>query len=293
MAKLLRGEIMAKFFSPGQIWRLVALLFFEPRACALCQVEITEVAQAQVCTDETGGNLCPECLVFFRQLTEVRTTLIGDDDSDIIECFSSGYYSGPLQEAIYQIKYLKRPELAKILAFTLVPPAMALLNLQRSKDKNIDMKALLIPVPLHPSKVKERGFNQAEELAHHMGERLKLKVDTSSLRRIRSTRPQFGLSRGQRRRNLEGAFKASKRLNGQNVILVDDVLTSGATIYECAMAVSIAGGKIIGAITLARAKWQKREQAKEEEVVMAGRAKERGRNWGETTVPASSVELLL
>jgi len=287
---------MAKFFSPRQIWRLIALIFFEPRTCALCQVEITELAPAQQFKDEAAGKLCPECLLFFRQLAEVRTTLIGDDDSDIIECFSAGYYSGPLQEAVYQIKYLKRPELAQILAFTLIPPAMALLNLQRGKDKNIGPKALLIPVPLHPSKLKERGFNQAEELAHHMGEGLKLKVDTASLRRIRSTRPQFGLSRGQRRRNLEGAFKAAKRLSGQNVILVDDVLTSGATIYECALAVSAAGGKIIGAITLARAKWQKREQENEEgevEVVTAGPSKERGRNWGETAVPASSVELLL
>ncbi|MBS1990159.1 MAG: ComF family protein [Cyanobacteria bacterium SZAS LIN-3] len=245
---------------PGRLWRLVTLLLFEPPCCGLCQVDTTE------------GELCNHCRSFFSELEPVRTTLIGDDDNDVIECLSCGYYSGPLQEAVYQIKYLKRPELARILSFALLPPAVALLETGEGE------KPVLVPVPLHAGKRRERGFNQAEELAFHLGRELNLKMDNTSLLRTRATRPQFGLSRGQRRRNLQGAFAASKSLAGQNVILVDDVLTSGATIYECALSVARAGGNVVGAITLARARWQKRSHADETD---------------STTVPEASFSLVL
>jgi ComF family protein len=205
-------------------------------------------------------------------LTVVKTTLIGDDDGPAMSCFSSGFYNGPLQEAVYQIKYLKRPELAGALAFAMVPAIVSLLQtLAETEISNLvlNMADLIVPVPLHKNKFKERGFNQAEELAIGVGRLLDLKVDNVSLKRIRPTRPQFGLSRGQRRRNLQGAFVASKALAGKRVILVDDILTSGATIYECALAVSSAGGIVLGAITLARAKWQRRGQLEESSVVPA------------------------
>jgi len=274
---------MANFFSCSlaRLWNVIALIFFERRACALCQVELAEEAKSKDCK---SNNLCHDCLSFFQSLTEVRTTLIGDDENDVIECFASGYYSGPLQEAIYQIKYLKRPELAQSLAFTLIPPTMALLSLRNNPENadNCQENFILVPVPLHPSKLKERGFNQAEELAFHLSEQLKIKMQAESLRRIRPTRAQFGLSRSQRRRNLEGAFQAAKSIRGKNVILVDDVLTSGATIYECALAVVKGGGTVVGAITLARARWQKRESAPDERSSDA-----------RTCVPASSLQLLL
>jgi len=272
---------MANFFSRScaQLWRLIAQVFFEKQPCALCQVEIEE----QSSRSHETTDLCSDCLTFFSGLSQVRTTLIGDDENEVIECFASGYYSGPLQEAVYQIKYLKRPELAKSLAFTLVPPVMALLDLH--PDLRPELKTnncIVVPVPLHADKLKERGFNQAEELAHHLSQKLKLKMEAEGLRRIRSTRPQFGLSRSQRRRNLEGAFQAARSIAGKNVILVDDVLTSGATIYECALAVAKGGGTVVGAITLARARWQKREAADN------GKSSDT-----RTCVPASSLQLLL
>lgn len=276
------------------LWQLVGLLLFEPSSCLLCQVEIGinaepdesagEIAPGQSIAGKAliaraakmitlaEGSLCTECMSFFCSLTEVKTTLIGDDDGPAICCFSSGFYNGPLQEAIYQIKYLKRPELARALAFTMLPPTVALFRTMKAyeiSDPAAITADVVVPVPLHKSKIKERGFNQAEELAISVGRLLDLKVDGISLKRIRPTRPQFGLSRGERRRNLEGAFVASKALAGKNVILVDDVLTSGATIYECARAVTSAGGIVLGAITLARAKWQKRGQPEDSTVVPA------------------------
>ena len=272
-----------------RLWQFVCLLLFEPTSCLLCQVETRAEANQQdsrqdhlpLCqaidkpallargaklTRAARATLCMECMEFFCTLTEVKTTLIGDDDSPTMPCFASGFYSGPLQEAIYQIKYLKRPELANALGFALLPPTVALLKSLTDVDTD---KIVVVPVPLHKSKVKERGFNQAEELARSVAHLLNAKVDSSSLKRVRATRPQFGLSRGERRRNLDGAFVAASGLATKNVLLVDDVLTSGATIYECAAAVSAAGGTVLGAITLARAKWQKRGQPEESTVVPA------------------------
>ena len=209
----------------------------------------------------------------FLQFDRSQSHPRGDDDGPAISCFASGFYSGPLQEAIYQIKYLKRPELARVLGFAMLPPTVALLKtlaaLPLTADWTNKSLVLVVPVPLHKSKIKERGFNQAEELAASVARLLNVKVDSLSLNRIRATRPQFGLNRGERRRNLEGAFAASSALSGKNVILVDDVLTSGATIYECARAVAAAGGTVLGAITMARAKWQKKGQPEESTVVPA------------------------
>jgi ComF family protein len=266
----------------GHLWHLTGLLLFEAQSCLLCQVELPpallsndqELSNCQMSTGAhnvitpsqasrlqaqlryAGNQLCLECMTFFCSLNAVKTSLIGDDDSPAIACFSSGFYYGPLQEAVYQIKYLKRPELAKALAFAMLPPAVALLQpLPAVKTQsNTD---IIVPVPLHKSKHKERGFNQAEELALGVGSLLGIPVDSKSLTRVRVTRPQFGLSRGERRRNIAGAFMAARGLAGKNIILVDDVLTSGATLYECALAVTAAGGNVLGATTLARARWQK------------------------------------
>jgi predicted amidophosphoribosyltransferase len=134
---------------------------------------------------------------------------------------------------------------------------------------------------LHATKKRERGFNQAELLAAVAAKILDCRQDGKSLRRIRATSPQFGLNRSERRQNLDGAFagphrtallqgiglclaapQQRKRLEGQNVIIVDDVVTSGATIYECARAAASCGARVVGALTLARARWQNNSFAK-------------------------------
>ncbi len=220
---------------------------------------------AKTLTRNTNNTLCRECRAFFCSLTAVKTSLIGDDSQPPLTCFSSGFYHGPLQEAVYQIKYLKKPELAIALAPALIPPTVALMeSINLSKTNLQQLKVdFVVPVPLHKIKMKERSFNQAEALAVHIADWLGSKVDRQNLKRVRTTRPQFGLSRSERRRNVAGAFKADKKLCGKSVILVDDVLTSGSTLYECAQAVRMAGGEVLGAVTLARAKWQSAVQLEE------------------------------
>ncbi|HIM23795.1 MAG TPA: ComF family protein [Verrucomicrobia bacterium] len=111
----------------------------------------------------------------------------------------------------------------------------------------------LVPVPLHPLRFRERGFNQAAQLCRNLGRATGLKVETRAVKRTRVTRTQTLLTRGERLANMRGAFAPHKlNLNGRRVVLVDDVLTTGATTSDCARACKKAGAAEVGVWTLAR-----------------------------------------
>ena len=111
----------------------------------------------------------------------------------------------------------------------------------------------IVPMPLHWRKRWQRGFNQSELLAREIGRRWNLPV-RALVRRKRSTVPQAGLTSAQRRKNVEGAFKAGKGapLKGMRLLLIDDVLTTGATASACARALKRAGAARVTFLALAR-----------------------------------------
>ena len=122
--------------------------------------------------------------------------------------------------------------------------------------------AVLVPVPLHSSRQRERGFNQAELLAHGLSAALAKsqgqhtpRVEARALRRTRATPPQTGLSLSARRENVRGVFAVSDaaRIRDRVIVLVDDVMTTGATVSSCAAALKGAGARVVAALTLARA----------------------------------------
>jgi ComF family protein len=109
---------------------------------------------------------------------------------------------------------------------------------------------LLVPVPLHPLRLRQRGYNQSALIALGTGR----KIDARALERIRDTPPQAGLGAEQRRRNLAGAFRArAERVRGRRVILVDDVVTTGATVEAASRELLRAGAQSVDVLTLARA----------------------------------------
>ncbi|MEI7554411.1 ComF family protein [Candidatus Chlorohelix sp.] len=112
---------------------------------------------------------------------------------------------------------------------------------------------LLIPVPLHRTHLQERGYNQAGLLAESISEVCKLEIDEIQLARIRQTRSQIGLGLRERAENVANAFEwRGASLIGKNILLVDDVCTTGATLNACATVLKAAGANLVRAITLTR-----------------------------------------
>jgi ComF family protein len=114
---------------------------------------------------------------------------------------------------------------------------------------------VIVPVPLHPERLRWRGFNQSLILSRAIGSAQHVAVDPFLLERIRPTVPQPQLNESERRANVRGAFAVSapQRLDGKQVLLVDDVYTSGATVEECAKALRRGGAAVVDVFTLARA----------------------------------------
>jgi ComF family protein len=114
--------------------------------------------------------------------------------------------------------------------------------------------AALVPVPLHPRRLAQRGFNQSELLAAAIGRRIGVSLHARALVRRTDTPPQTGLSAVARRRNVAGAFAVRERgrIHGRTVVLVDDVFTTGATARACASALRQAGASAVHLLTVAR-----------------------------------------
>ena len=111
---------------------------------------------------------------------------------------------------------------------------------------------LMIPVPLHPSRLRQRGFNQATELARIASQRLDIPVDQFCIRRVKATAPQSGLSRRERIGNIRNAFAMKQRLDAEHVAIIDDVMTTGMTLEQVARVLRLHGAMRIDAWVVAR-----------------------------------------
>jgi ComF family protein len=129
------------------------------------------------------------------------------------------------------------------------PLAELVLEQRRAFAPDIDA---LVPVPLAPGRLRERGFNQAELIAERLAGALRVPLRRRWLVRVRETLPQSELTIAKRRSNVEGAFLATSAAAGQHVVIIDDILTTGATAAACARALRAAGASRIGVATVAR-----------------------------------------
>ena len=111
---------------------------------------------------------------------------------------------------------------------------------------------VLVPVPLHPRRLRSRGYNQSELLARALSKKLGMEMDQRLLARTRNTPPQVSASREDRRDNVQGSFRCDGRVDKRPVILVDDVATTGSTLMACAGALKDAGAASVWGLVLAR-----------------------------------------
>jgi ComF family protein len=149
----------------------------------------------------------------------------------------------PVRQGIHRMKYQ-----AGFLQAGMLGQLMA----QKLARRPQPLPQLIIPVPLHQTRLMRRGYNQALELAHAMAQTLAIRVDADIAQRLRATPDQIGQTAAQRYKNLRGAFAVSACLAGQHVALLDDVMTTGATLAELARAARKAGAAKIEVWAAAR-----------------------------------------
>lgn len=152
-------------------------------------------------------------------------------------------YEEPVRHLLHALKFGHRHACARLLGEML---AARLAQLPERPQ-------LIVPVPLHPKRYAERGYNQSLELARPLSKHLGIPLDTKHCRRVRPTAPQSQLTALQRRRNLRGAFQIEGKIPARHVAILDDIVTTGATVSELARALKRAGVERVDVWCCARA----------------------------------------
>jgi ComF family protein len=157
-----------------------------------------------------------------------------------------GRYEGTILTAIHRFKYHGKTGIGKALGNIMADFASGLWEMGA-----FDM---IIPVPLHIKKLKERGFNQAIILARPLSKRFRIPLEFSALTRVRLTPPQVGIGKKGRSLNVRGAFSVTnpKVISGRKILLIDDVYTTGSTLGECSRVLMDANAQAVAVLTMAR-----------------------------------------
>lgn len=220
---------------------ILDLLF--PRVCVGCGREgswLCEVCQEEVRLDVSF--VCADCGV----LTEKGEFCKGCGKKHSIKgLLYATHFEGVARELVHGLKYDGVQDIAGVIGDLMVA---------RLGDYEFGPNVLLVPVPLHISRQRIRGFNQSECLAKFMGDKLGLEVAENILARVRKTAPQVTFKREERKENILGAFvcKSVDRVAGRVVYVVDDVATTCATLDECARVLKEAGAKEVWGLVFAR-----------------------------------------
>lgn len=205
---------------------------FALRWCETCQRAVTPLPATicQICGEILpAAGLCPACQQTRPPYEQMRSWAV---------------FNGPLRNALHSLKYKRNFGLG--------------ISLAEQIDRELPAFPwpvnLLVPVPLSPGRQAERGYNQVTLVAAPLADRRNLPLSAKALRRVRETRSQVGLNAHQRRQNVNQIFSADPRqVTGKNVLLMDDVITTGATLADAARALRAAGAAAVYAFSVARA----------------------------------------
>jgi ComF family protein len=246
---------------------LFATLF--PSDCRLCGTPLTNISRLPVCQAclvairPIAGGICSVCgerllspHAFVAGQDEARCGLCRRLEPPFSKAVAYGSYDGDLRELIHLLKYEQVRPAAATLGRML---AEAIAGLELASASSLTQpRVAVVPVPLHARKLRQRGFNQSELIVRNA---LKVRdlsgrraLHAGVLERRRETQSQTGLTRHQRRENIRGAFVVARpeQIAGRQVLLVDDVFTTGTTVSECARVLHRAGAAKIYVATVAR-----------------------------------------
>ena len=239
-----------------------------PAPCRLCGESLLRLSRVPVCDScwknlpEQSGCLCGICgealgVQDFGAGEKLLCRFCRAAEPPFARAVAHGLYQDELRALLHLLKYDRMEPVAAQLGGLLARQVLAVDDLPR--------RLMVVPVPLFRGKRRQRGFNQAEALARAAVKALRrghadlqLTVATGVLERRRSTQSQAGLTPRQRRANVRGAFfvSAPEKLKGADVLLIDDIYTTGATARACAQALRRAGARSVHVATVARAQRQ-------------------------------------
>jgi ComF family protein len=232
-----------------------ALNYFFPSFCLICGCRVPEGDNLSVCTaciNLAATIIRPSCPGCGRPFA----TPSGDSHvcgeslhsrSALASVRALGTYEGTLRTLIHYIKYKRKFSVVGVLEY--------LLDQYSQRFADIVPHDVIIPVPLHPRRLRERGFNQALLWGEVVGAQYSVPIDRNLLRRTKWTKPQVSLHGNTRKNNVRNAFSAKENshLDNAAVLLVDDVYTTGATMGECARILRTAGASRVDGFVIARA----------------------------------------
>lgn len=215
-----------------------------PPRCTLCGTTTPGALLCEPCAAELPWNTpcCPGCALPTASGALCPACAQAAEPYDA--AFSALRFEGPVQRAVHGLKYSARFLNAALLASLMAQPL---------KQRLGPLPQLLLPMPLARGRQFKRGYNQAQQLAAELGKALAIPVNTIAAKRLRTTEDQIGKSRRERQANVKGAFTLSADVTGQHIALVDDVMTTGATLAELSRAARAAGAARIEVWTAARA----------------------------------------
>lgn len=213
-----------------------------PSSCLLCGDDTGGALLCASCHNDLpilpADHLCPRCALPTTHGEHCGACL--KEPPHYTRALALWTYEFPADRIIHALKYQHRLAVADWLG-------------ARLAERLTPAGQTLLPMPLHAERLRERGFNQAGEIARCMSRMLGLPYRPDLLHRQRPTRPQADLLPGERQRNVRGAFACSGDLGGCDVVLVDDVMTTGASANECARVLRLHGAGEITLVVAARA----------------------------------------
>jgi ComF family protein len=235
--------------------KLVSVLF--PSRCLLCQQTVVSSE------NEAAIDLCDSCFqalpVNLNACQRCALPLADDIEAKVLcgRCItrlpefdyahSLFRYEEDVVTLVQQLKFSEKISCARSIGEMLLSACKSDNSLQQEKPD------CLLPVPLHSSRLKQRGFNQSIEITRLLAKRLNIKLEYDAVIRQRSTLAQTGLSAKKRRKNIKGAFSLSKNIPYKHVLIIDDVVTTGSTVNELAGLLKKNGVARVGVLSIARA----------------------------------------
>lgn len=228
------------------------LIYTEKNTCFICECYDETIGEKYICSycqksiKRISPPVCSKCSKPIDYSSSVKLCQECCDSNRHFEVSKSPYvYEGLIKNAIYNYKYYNKPYFYKLFGNCLI---------NYMKDNNYTDFNFILSVPLHPSKMRTRGYNQAELVAMHISKNLSIPY-IDALKRTKKTLKQSEQSKEERKINLKGAFvikNSPRKIINSSVLLVDDIYTTGSTVEECSKVLLNYGVSKVSIITIAR-----------------------------------------